>query len=109
EAIFNSAPNKGKVSKTGQAIMVSLAIIFGIVVIYLGNINLVANLLLLFIVINYLGWIYLKKFVESTINTDLSEYQTNNNFIKFEMLLKVKDYLLGEWQTIRFIFALIFI
>ena len=89
--------------------MISLAVIFCIIVIYKGNIQMVSGLLFFFLFVNYLSWIYLKRLIENTIKNDLIKYQELKNFIKYEKLVVVEEWLFGRWQTIRFIFGFIFI
>jgi hypothetical protein len=103
ESAFFSAPNEGKITTKDQILMISLAVLFGVIVIYKGSIQMVSGLLFLFLLVNYIGWIYLKRLIETTIKKDLIKYQESKTFIKYEKLVVVEEWLFGRWQTIRFV------
>lgn len=109
ESTLRSAPNKGKITKSGHLLIISLALIFGIVVIYKGNIQLVSSFLLLFLIANYIGWEYVKRFIKNSISEDLTYYQQKFEFIKYEKLKKIEEWLFGVWVTHRFVYAFAFI
>lgn len=104
---FKTAPNLGKIPKKGLFYCVILAIIFGFIVIFKNEIQWVSAALLIFLLINYIGWYYLRDLYKVTINQDIIQYLSSREYIKYEILEEVKEYLLGSWQKSRYTFAFI--
>ena len=102
---FFSGPNYGEIPQMGLFLCIFMSMIFCAIVILKNEILLVYLLLLVFLTINFIGWIYLKNHYKEIINQGLRYFHQRKEYVKLEKLVAAEDYLYGKWQNHRFIFA----
>ena len=105
ELTFGPGTNKGKLPPAGLTITIISATIFLVGFLLAAkssNVPLLSELLLIFLITNILGWIWLKRFYSTIIEKDLNSYRTDGNYFKFLRLNEVKWWLIADWQKYRF-------
>ena len=104
---FIMPPNSGKIPIVGFSICLVLVIIFGIALYYHRDPLILLFALMIFLVLNYFGWKYLKKFYYNSISESFQKYKNDNDFINYEKLKITSKWLYGKWQNTRFQSAIV--
>ncbi|MFA4824826.1 MAG: hypothetical protein WC593_06660 [Methanoregula sp.] len=99
---FVMPPNSGKIPILGFSICLVLIIIFGFALFYHRDYQILLSALTVFLILNYVGWRYLKKLYHNSICESFQKYKNDNDFINYEKLKISSSWLYGKWQNKRF-------
>ena len=105
--VYYKVPNRGQLPWQGILICFLLAGVFGVLC-YVDSSRQFIVMLVLFLLINLIGWAYLvKTFLPTVIHASRAEFAASNQYANLAKLDIVWQYLTGKWQCIRFVYGFI--
>lgn len=102
------APNGGKLTKMAIGIILMMGLLFAILC-WSDNFKVFSLSLFIFLLIDFLGNIYLNKFIKKAFKDSESIFISNNNYYGYKSLQTIKHFLNGAYVKWRYMIGFILI
>jgi hypothetical protein len=109
ELAYAAFPGHGKWPLQPYVVLVILVLMAAILLETYGNIAHFSLALTGFLLVDHVSWLYLRRFLQKSIDDSRIVYTAEGKFYELEVLRMVRDYMFGPWKLWRLVVGAIFV